>query len=175
MKSLVFVLALSICSTGVWADRYSDCSEGQNIARQIHGCTQIVELEEQEPQKNRASAYVYRALAYFFGRDFDRAIADLDKAIALYPNDPKTYNNRAAIYHEKGKHESAVADLTKAIEINPNAVYFANRGRLYSEMGQVDRATADYAAAMALKQNDAIALDPNDAAVNPSQGVASKD
>ena len=121
IRPLVLALALTLCATGAWADRYSDCNQDKDDERRMRGCTQIIEHGKRESQKNRASAYVYRVLAYFFGRDFDRAIADLDKAIALYPNDPKTYNNRAAIYHEKGKHESAVAGLTKAIEINPNA------------------------------------------------------
>lgn len=172
MKSLVFAFAFALCITGAWADRYSDCSEGKNIVRQIRGCTQIIEGGQHEPVKNRASAYVYRALAYFFGRDFDRAIADLDEAIALDPNDAKTYNNRAAVYHEKGEVERAIADLTKAIEIAPSAVYITNRGTLYSEMGQVDRANADYAAAVALEKIDAIAHDPG---VNASGGVASKE
>jgi len=169
---LVFVLALALSTTGAWADRYSDCGEGKNIDRQIRGCTQIIEGGEQEPQKNKANAHVYRALAYFVRGDFDLAIADYDKAIALNPNNAAAYNNRAVIYHEKGEYDRSIADLTKAITIDPSKVYFINRGSVYSGMGQVERAIADYTMAMDLNPNDAIALDANDAAAYNYRGVA---
>jgi len=166
MKWCLFAFALALCTTGAHADKYTDCSEGTDIVRQIIGCTQIIEERAHEPRKNRSLAYVYRGLAYFFKRDFERAITDYNTAIALDPSNANAYNNRATIHFQKGDYVRSIADLTRAIEIKPTAVYLANRAKLHSELGQLDRALADYTAAMEFKANSAIAPDPNAAAAN---------
>jgi len=54
-------------------------------------------------------------------KDFDNALADLDKIIAMNPTDPDAYCGRAVIYFwNKGDREKALADLKKALELDPN-------------------------------------------------------
>jgi Tfp pilus assembly protein PilF len=92
----------------------------------------------QEPSRLSASEYTERGIACLRIDDFDGAIANFDKAIALNPGDAVNYLRRSVAYKERGvdsrnKHDlnRAVADLDKAIAIDPhNAVYYFSRGSI---------------------------------------------
>jgi tetratricopeptide (TPR) repeat protein len=76
--------------------------------------------------------------------DYDRAIADSNKAIEIDPKFAPAYHGRGGIYWAKGEYDSAIADYTKAIEINPKAAYaYGGRGFAYASKGDYDRAIAD--------------------------------
>ena len=46
----------------------------------------------------------------------DKAIAEFDKALAIDPHDPDSYNNRGVAWYFKGQHDKALADYNRAIE-----------------------------------------------------------
>ncbi len=48
--------------------------------------------------------------------NYDKAIADYDKAIALNPKYADFYNNRGIAYNKKNEYDSAIADFDKAID-----------------------------------------------------------
>ena len=52
--------------------------------------------------------------------DFDRAIADFNRAIELKPDYAEAYNNRGNAYSDKGDFDHAIADFSKAIELKPD-------------------------------------------------------
>ena len=54
------------------------------------------------------------------GDEYERAIADHTKAIALDPNDANAYYNRGVAYEQKGDKDQAIADFRKVLEINPS-------------------------------------------------------
>ncbi len=56
--------------------------------------------------------------------EYDRAIADYDKAIALKPKYADFYNNRGIAYDKKGEYDRAIADYDKAIALNPKMLIF---------------------------------------------------
>jgi tetratricopeptide (TPR) repeat protein len=61
--------------------------------------------------------------------NYDEAIADLNKAIKLYPDFPYSYYNRANLNALSGNLPEAYNDYTKAIELNPSfAEAYYNRG-----------------------------------------------
>jgi Flp pilus assembly protein TadD len=69
------------------------------------------------------------------------ALADLNKAIAIDPNDAKAYYNRGVLYYGQGKLKLALVDWNKAIALNPNlAEAYANSGLLYMKMGNTEAA-----------------------------------
>ncbi len=61
--------------------------------------------------------------------DYDEAIADLDRALELYPDFVYAYYNRANLLALSGKLPEAYEDYTRAIELNPQfAEAYYNRG-----------------------------------------------
>ncbi|MFT7587359.1 MAG: tetratricopeptide (TPR) repeat protein, partial [Cellvibrionaceae bacterium] len=77
--------------------------------------------------------YFFRGLAYDYLKDYERAIADYDRAIELNPEDATAYNNRGNSYSNQGDEERAIADYDRAIELNPEeATAYNNRGHSYS-------------------------------------------
>lgn len=83
-----------------------------------------------------AREYTERGIDCLRTDDFDGAIANFDKAVALNPDDAMNYFMRGATYMERGADRGnkddlrrAVADLNKAIGIDPNnANYYFSRG-----------------------------------------------
>ena len=56
-----------------------------------------------------------RGAAYYFKKDYDRAIKDYDEAIKLDPRSDRAYSNRGAAYGKLGRNEQAIADESEAI------------------------------------------------------------
>ena len=76
---------------------------------------------------------------------YDKAIAEYDKAIQLSPDDADTYNCRGRAYRSKGDYEMAFADYGKAIQLRPDfALAYYNRGFAYAARREFEKAIADY-------------------------------
>ena len=58
-------------------------------------------------------------MAYKKKGDYDRAIADLDRAIQLRPDYGLTYAQRGAVYGIKGHYDRAIADFKIAAGLCP--------------------------------------------------------
>ena len=63
-----------------------------------------------------------RAMARLKQGDTDGALADLDKAIKLFPKYDAAYSGRAQVRKARGDIEGALADFGKAVELNPKNV-----------------------------------------------------
>lgn len=97
---------------------------------------------------NEAALYFERGELYASLEEFDRAIADHDKAVSLLPG-AITFIARGCLHIRMGDLNSALADFERAIEVEPgNAMAYANRGAAYSKLGDVERAIADYGLAI---------------------------
>lgn len=113
--------------------------------------------------------YYLRGVSYAQLGDFDRALADLDRAAKLPATDANftasLYNVRSIIHVQQGDTRAALADLNAGIEAAPNAGnLYLGRGDLYSMGGEWDRALADY--------SKAIQLDDSLAAAYAGRGLA---
>jgi tetratricopeptide (TPR) repeat protein len=103
-------------------------------------------------QRERASLLASRGLHY--GRkDRDRAVADLDAAIALQPDLARAWWARAYfnqyahdIRSDRQLRERIIADYSKAIELKPDYIeaYYARAGIFFAYDKDYDRAIADY-------------------------------
>jgi len=96
-------------------------------------------------------------------RDIARALTDLDRAVAIDPNDPENFVMRAATYQLIPDFDRALADFTEVIRICPElAEAFNDRGTAYANRDPMNSspAIADF--------TQAIALDPQfaDAYIN---------
>jgi Flp pilus assembly protein TadD len=98
-----------------------------------------------------AFAYNHRGVAYHAKGDYNLAIRDYTRAIALEPNYAMAYNNRGLAYKSINNNDWAINDYTQAIKLDSTfAQSFTNRGITYHAKGDYDRAISDYTQAIAL-------------------------
>ena len=93
-------------------------------------------------------------------REYDDAIADYTKAIALDSNLAAAYTNRGLAYEKKDEVDRAIADYTKAIALDPNDdldYTYAERGYAYQRKGEFDRAIADFRKALEIDPSNQLA------------------
>ncbi|MCR4408006.1 MAG: tetratricopeptide repeat protein [Anaerolineae bacterium] len=78
--------------------------------------------------------------------EYDLAIQDFSRAIALDPSYAEAYYNRGVLYwREFGNYYRAIRDLTRVIELAPHwAEAHFNRGLAYKLHGDRERAIADF-------------------------------
>ena len=80
------------------------------------------------------------AEAYYFGRDYDAAIEQAQRAIELAPDVALAHYNLGRAYEQKNLHEKALAEFQRARELAPNAATIVPLGYAYARMGQRERA-----------------------------------
>ena len=101
--------------------------------------------------KDQALAYSNRCNAYLMKKDFERALADCNRASELDPTNVSAYDRRASIYYDRGEYDKAAEQLTRIIELAPDSgMTYWRRGTVYSRMDRLDQAMADLERARAL-------------------------
>jgi tetratricopeptide (TPR) repeat protein len=126
------------------------CFLGKDWERSEQACTALLAASGLESTDEvlirRRRGFVLDEL-----QQFDRAIADYNKAIELDPRYAAAYNNRGYVYRQKGELDRAIADYSKAIELDPNDFRaYNNRGHAYRQKGELDRAITDFNKTIAL-------------------------
>lgn len=82
----------------------------------------------------------------------DKALADLDVAIAILPNFANSFIYRALIWTSKSQYDRAVDDLLQAGRLTPkDPLVFNNLAGVYEKKGEIDRAIETYDRALRLK------------------------
>ena len=87
----LFVLMVASFAPAVRADDWEACGNS-NPEVSIFGCSAIIDAGT-DSRENIAIAYTNRGNAYHNKGEYDRAIKDHDKAIALKPNFTEAYSN----------------------------------------------------------------------------------
>jgi Tfp pilus assembly protein PilF len=96
-------------------------------------------------------AYYNLGMSYDKMGQYNKALEQYDKAIALNPASYETYSIRGYVLFEMGQFDKALEDYDRAIALNPS--YFEaynNRGIAFDEMGQYINAMKDFEKAIAL-------------------------
>lgn len=90
--------------------------------------------------------YFFRALAYQEVSKYENALADLNKAIELKPqNLAEIYYHRAVLLHKLKQPEAAFEDCNTAIKLDPKyPESYAKRAELNEEKKQMDQAIIDW-------------------------------
>jgi tetratricopeptide (TPR) repeat protein len=139
-----------------------DESEYSTISKYDQDIEKYTNIIKQNP--NDADAYFRRGMAYSSKGDYERAIQDLTKSIALEPVS-EAYNNRGYIYAERGNYNQAISDFNKSIELDPeHASSYYNLGVAYSNL-------EDYQQAIACFSNS-IKIEPDKAITYHARGMA---
>lgn len=102
----------------------------------------VVPGGEGEPQT--AEAFSRRGAALAARRDFPHALADLDRAITLAPEEPRYYRQRAEIRLAAGEPRQAASDLDQALKRSPDDLEgLIQRAQLRLGVRDADGALAD--------------------------------
>jgi len=82
------------------------------------------------------------------------AVALIDRAIAINPNQPATYNNKGLALLELGRFDQAIQSFNHAVLLKPDYwEAFNNKGIACLKVGQVQDAILSYARALELNPN----------------------
>lgn len=104
-------------------------------------------------QYNSAELYELSAKARVHGREYERAIRDITRAINLEPDNGAYYSERGTHYMYLSDYERAVRDLTKSLKLRPdNVIAYCNRGEALKGLGRKEEALADF--------NKVLSIDP---------------
>lgn len=106
------------------------------------------------PEQLRALLYDYRGVDYDKQGNFDQAVADFNKAIAVFPTLSYPYIHRGVAYREHGDYDLAIADFTKDLTLEPTwAQDYYDRGIAYQRKGENAQAVADFQMFLRLNPN----------------------
>ncbi len=137
---------------------------GADIDARFVSCSQLIARGKRETKSNQIAAYISRASAYRAKGDYDRALADLDKALQLDPKSAPALLERASIYHVKGEFGRAIADYDRALKLDKDsAAALSGRARAYRGKGDLEKALADF--------DEAVRLDPKSASTHVDRGA----
>ena len=109
-------------------------------------------------------------------KQFNRALADYDRALALDPNLADAYNNRGILHLARGDVEAAQADFSAAIAINPaHALAYYNRGialRLHGDL-EDSKKDLEQAATLTPRLRDSVRMLVSRTLMNEKQALES--
>jgi tetratricopeptide (TPR) repeat protein len=116
----------------------------------LAACTRVI-VGRNSSREQVGDAYINRGQHHYEQKDYDKAIADFNRAIPLKPRWlAMAYGNRGNAYYAKGEDDKAIDSYDKAIELEPKyTAAFTARGLLYEKAGAVERARADYESSLA--------------------------
>jgi tetratricopeptide (TPR) repeat protein len=136
------------------AQELADCQDEERPAEQrLQICTVLIGMTGIDDGL-KAEALLNRGMARQDTDDLYGAISDYTDAIALNPEYPALYVQRADAYADAGNLGLAIDDMTRAIALEPDdADSFATRGDLYAETGELALAKADYRRALVLEDD----------------------
>jgi serine/threonine protein kinase len=133
------------------ADRYKDAAEFAATLKTLSINTIPASVEQRDVVIQDSRAYNKRGLAYVSTRNYEQAMVDYTKAIALDPEYAEAFNNRSTAHLLMDNYGEAVADCSRAIELAPQFVAaYVNRGIAYTGLREYQRALADYGQALDL-------------------------
>ena len=105
--------------------------------------------------------------AFFYEKEYGKAIKEYGKAIGLKPDYAEAYSSRAWAHYYSSGNSKAIEDFSRAISLDPkNPEYYYWRGFPYAHMRKWDKAIKDY--------NQAIKLKPDHAGAYYNRGIANK-
>lgn len=131
----------------IWA--YFNRGLGFAAKRDPRAVADFDEVLKIEPQQVRALFERGRFYAAVVG-DLDRAVRDLDAAIAAAPNYTDALDYRAGIRRRNGDYDGAIKDFTASIAVDDDARIHVARGGAYRAKGDDAHAVEDYEEALTL-------------------------
>jgi len=123
-------------------------------------------LESSLAEQCRAYAYLSLSLDRYREEDYHRAIDEINEAIRLHPDNPKTYHIRGNNHHRLEEYQGAIDDYNQALCLVSKEIakFYNNRGVARFSLGDKAGAIADY--------TEALRLHPYYANAHNNRGIA---
>ncbi len=129
--ALVVAMGFGIGKPAAAADDRDTCKTAAGDTA-IEACTRAIASKKYRSRKQRTTLsliYTNRGVEYARKKEYDKAIADHDKAIKLDPKNALAYNNRGNAHAAMGDYGMAVDDFDMALKLKPDfAEALFNRG-----------------------------------------------
>jgi tetratricopeptide (TPR) repeat protein len=153
----LLAIAFWLAATPAAADDRELCLGRADSQSRLAACTRV--LDSGRPAGTElARLLVARAALLLRQRDADRALADLDAAIAADARHAAAYFWRGRAFAAKHDHARALADFNEAIRLEPhNPAPYNRRGLLRHELGDLDQAIADFGEALRIAPKNVMA------------------
>jgi len=119
MRGILAGLALTLIALPAWAQTTEDIRDGCAGGHDFLSCDALLQIDKDNPAK-LAEDYNNRALNFGNQKRYDEAISDLNRSIALVPDQFVPYFNRGIAYEAKGQRDLAISDYRMAHRLNPN-------------------------------------------------------
>jgi tetratricopeptide (TPR) repeat protein/S1-C subfamily serine protease len=101
---------------------------------------------------------IYRKL-----REYEKALAALNKAIQLAPKNANLYSEKRTVLGNLNRHQEALLAINQAITLSPRAGFYNDRGITYNALQEYSKAIADY--------DKAIVIDPENTNAYNNRGA----
>jgi tetratricopeptide (TPR) repeat protein len=153
--ALAAVMGLGVCKAAAADDR--EACKTATGGSAIEACTRAIASKKYKGRKQRHTLsllYTNRGVEFAKMKNYDKAIADHDKAIKIDPKNALAYNNRGNAYAAKQDYVHAIADYDMAVKLNAKfAEALFNRGIAKRGKGDWTAGDADIAQARQLQPN----------------------
>jgi tetratricopeptide (TPR) repeat protein len=164
--------ALTMLSSAAMANDIAVCNGAANLSKEgdeqavrarfapvVEACTRM--LTGRKKVGTPSITTVLRGLAYYAMKDDDKALADFNAVITVYPGyDARfAYQNRAIIRMDRGDHDGALSDMNEVVRLLPrHAPVYYNRALLWQLKKDKDKALVDINKALEIdsKHTDAL-------------------
>lgn len=137
--------AITVIGTSSARACYEAAEHENASASALRSCDAAIESADTGPRE-RVATYVNRGIVYFHRADFERAISDFDRAIAMDPDEPEAFLNKGvALMRRDQSGAQALPLFTMAIEMGteePALAYYA-RGVAHELNGDLTAAYYD--------------------------------
>jgi tetratricopeptide (TPR) repeat protein len=139
----------SLSGHAAWADDFADCREKSGPVA-IAACDRALGSGGYTGKK-LVELYINRGQEHYLARNYDRALDDFNRGIALDATHPFLFANRGNTHRRRGAFAAALADYSAAIQLDPEfPAAYAGRGLAHEGMGNVELARRDFETALRL-------------------------
>jgi adenylate cyclase len=128
-------------------------SPGKDMERAFELAQKAITLNDSVGSPHSLLGYIYLA-----NQQYEKAVAEVEQAVALSPNDADARAHMANIFNYVGKREEAINLSKQAIRLNPfpQSYYFSFLGDALCLAGQYEEAIKAYKKALHLNPNDSL-------------------
>jgi tetratricopeptide (TPR) repeat protein len=155
LRAFLLSIGLSVIATSAWADDVETCRDNKaEAAARLTACTAVT-ADDKVTGKPKAFANWYLGDSLLKKRDYEGALAVLNKALELDPDNATVLNSRGLAYSNKGDDDRAMADYDLALQKRPNfPAPYNNRGLIFLRRGELQRAYDEFNIALSLNSGN---------------------